>query len=678
MKPFKIIFIYLALTISVLLVFWQVRNFDFVEFDDPVYVYENRHVTNGLTQDGVIWAFTAGHATNWHPVTWLSLMLDCQVFGPNPGRMHLVNVFFHLANTVLLFAVLKKMTGSLWPSAFVAAAFALHPMHVESVAWITERKDVLSAFFLLLTIAAYAGYVKRPSGFRYAAALVLFALGLMAKPMLVTLPFVLLLLDYWPLNRFEGVWPQKNSSQSAPAKNKRSILYRLIMEKVPFVAFSVISSVITFLVQRSGSMPDIEVLPLESRFANALLSYVRYIGKMFWPVDMAIFYPFEPASGIQLMLCVLLLIGVTTLILFLGRRRKYLPVGWFWFIGTLIPVIGLVQVGLQAYADRYTYIPYIGLFMMIAWGLPDVLSGWHYRRAVLGVLMVGVLTAGGLCAYRQISYWKDSVTLFSHALKVTQNNFVMYNTLGAGYDALGRRQEAIEAYLQAIRIKPNIAHTHNNLGAAYYSLGRYDQAIKAYQRGISIEPEDANAYNNLGAAYDALGRRQEALEAYLQAVRIDPNNVRVYCNLGLSYSGLGRHAEAIAAYQQAVKIKSDDAKLHNSLGVAYYALGRYEDAARAFSQAIQVWPQYADAYNNLGEAYSALARYKEAIAAYQQAIRINPQHADAHLSLGLAYVEIGDTVSATKEHEILNSLDIEKARQISRKLKLDQDGQTDR
>jgi Flp pilus assembly protein TadD len=602
--------IYFALVMSILLVFWQVRNFDFVCYDDSVYVYENHHVTNGLTYEGVIAAFTTAPAGgNWLPLTWLSFMLDCQLFGPNPGRMHMVNVLLHIANTLLLFAVLKKMTGSLWPSVFVAAAFALHPMHVESVAWVTERKDVLSTLFWLLTMAAYAGYVKRPSVFRYTAALLLFAIGLMAKPMLVTLPFVLLLLDYWPLNRFEGAWPPKNSGRqihrsATMMMNKRPNFYRLVIEKVPFVILSVVSSTITFLVQRGGgTMTDITVFSMESRFAKAFLSYVRYIGKMFWPRDLAVLYPFGEADDVpfwQFLLCALLLMGVTGLVIFWGRSRKYLPVGWFWFVGTLIPVIGLVQVGPQAYADRYTYISHIGLFIIIAWGLPELLSRWPYRRTVLGVSMVGVLTASGLCAYRQTSYWKDGITLFSHALKITQNNYTMHNNLGAAYNRLGRYEEAIEAYQQAIRIKVNYAE----------------------------------AYNNLGIAYGALGRYQEAIESYQRAVRIKPNGAKTYNNLGVSYSGLGRYEEAVGVYLQAIRLK----------------------------------PDYANAYYNLGLAYGNLGRYKDAIEAYRQTIRIKPDDAYAHLGLGLTWLKIGDKAAATKEYEILRTLDIEKADNLFNKI----------
>ena len=410
LKPqtkFLTFFIYFILVLNILLVFGQVRNFDFVTYDDHAYVYENQHVLNGLTADGVIWAFTSGHAVNWHPVTWLSLMLDCQLFGPDPGWIHLVNVLLHLVNTLLLFAVLKKMTGSLWPSAFVAAAFAIHPMHVESVAWIAERKDVLSTFFMLMTFAAYIGYVKRPSVYRYLTTLAMFALGLMAKPMLVTLPFVLLLLDYWPLSRFEiSQWVGKSRFESLA--DEFVMLYKCLIEKIPFFILTVVSSVITFMVQQSGgAVTDISS---GNRVADIILSYVRYMGKMVWPENLAVFYPLDAAGNIPLWRVAmygLLLVGATFLVFRFGRTRKYLPVGWLWFLGTLIPVIGLVRVGSQAYADRYTYIPYIGLFIMVAWGLSELLSRWRYRGLVLGTSMVMVLSAMGISAHRQVSYWKD-------------------------------------------------------------------------------------------------------------------------------------------------------------------------------------------------------------------------------------------------------------------------------
>ena len=579
-KKSLVLSIYLVLIVSALLVFWQVRNFGFVDYDDGSYVYENPHVLNGLTADAVRWAFTTGYVTNWHPATWLSLMLDCQLFGANAGWIHLVNVLFHLANTLLLFMVFKKMTGALWQSAFVAALFALHPLHVESVAWISERKDVLSTFFWLLAMLAYWQYAKKPSAARYLLTLLIFALGLMAKPMLVTLPFVLLLLDYWPL--------------------ERKISLHLLVEKIPFFVLSVISSIITFWVQRSGgAVIDIDNLSLNERIANAFLSYAQYIAKMFWPQNLAVFYPFAVAASFplgQAAICAFLLLVISIFIIYFGRNQRYLPLGWFWFVGTLIPVIGLVQVGLQTCADRYTYIPYIGLFIIIAWSLPQLLSKLPYRKIVLGVSMVIVLTALGICAHWQTSYWKNSITLFSRAVEVVPNNWLAYDGLGTAYVSLGRNTEAIDAYKQAIKIKPDYA-------AAYYDIGHL---------------------------YDRLGRDTEAIDAYSQATKIKPDYVNAYYNLGLAYGNLGRHSEAIEAYSQAIKIKPDDA----------------------------------EANNNLGTSYGKLGRHTEAIDAFKRAIRIKPDYVSAHCNLGLAYLATGDKNSALAEYNILKSLNLEMANKL--------------
>jgi len=660
MKSLRIMFIYFILAMSVLLVFWQVRNFDFINYDDPDYVRANQRVQDGLTWDGVVWAFTSGYAANWHPVTWLSLMLDCQLFGDDAGWIHLVNVFWHLINTLLLLAVLKKMTGALWPSVFVAAAFGLHPMHVESVAWIAERKDVLSTFFLLLALGAYTGYVKRPSVFRYLLSVVLFALGLMAKPMLVTLPFVMLLLDYWPLNRFEGCTRPENKSghqmrRSAPATAKRSILYRLIIEKVPFLALSAVSSTVTFLVQQSGgAVTGVDVIGVKVRVINAAIAYFEYIRKMFRPDGLAVFYPLDMSEGIpyrKFTLCILLLVGVTMLVVFPWRRRRYLLVGWLWFVGTLVPVIGLVQVGAQAYADRYSYIPYIGLFIMIAWGLPEFLLKWPYRKVVLGASMAIVLMALGLCCHRQVSYWKNSFTLFSHAAQVTQNNSLAYNNMGVEYGKSGRYPEAIGAYKLAVKIRPDYATAYYNLGAAYGVLARREEAIAAYRQAIKIKPDYADAYNNLGVAYSDLGRYHEAIEAHKQAIKIKPDDGDSHNNLGVAYNGLGCYNEAMEAFNQAIKIRPDDAKAYNNLFVSYGGLGRYRDAIEALKQVIRIEPD-AQVYNSLGNAYQSLGSYAEAIEAYKQAVRLKPEYAEAYNNLGNACYSLGsypEAVEALKQ-----------------------------
>jgi len=579
-KKYFVTFTYLVLILSTLLVFWQVRNFDFVNYDDSDYVSDNPQVLNGLTRDGVIWAFTTNRSANWHPLTWLSLMLDCQLFGSNPGWMHLVNLLLHIANTLLLFAIFKKLTAAVWPSVFVAAAFALHPMHVESVAWIAERKDVLSTLFWLLTLAAYVGYVKRPSVFRYLISLVLFAIGLMAKPMLVTLPFVLLLFDYWPLDRFAATRTVKTaggkSRKPAPIHDGRAILYRIIIEKIPFFVLAAVSSVITFIVQKvSGAVININALPLQDRVANAIVSYMRYIGKMVWPQNLAVFYPFDIGNFtyLQITLCAILLLVISIFVIGFGRKQKYLLVGWFWFIGTLIPVIGLVQVGGQALANRYTYISYIGLFIMIAWGLPELLSKWPQRKIALGLSMVIVLTILGICAHQQLSYWNNGTSLFTHAIKVTQDNYFAHYGLGISYKNLGCHQDAIESYKQAIKIRPDYDEAYNDLGISYFILGRYQDAIEAYKQAIRINPDLAKAYNNLGNAYTNLGRYQDAIEAYKPAIRINPDLAEAHYNLGTAYYKLGRYQDAIEPYKQAIKIKPDFVLAHYNLGVAYFVIG---------------------------------------------------------------------------------------------------------
>jgi Flp pilus assembly protein TadD len=578
-KKTLVISIYFALLISTLLVFRQVRNFDFVSYDDNDYVTENQHVVSGLTFDNIIWVFTANVSSHWHPLTWISLMLDCQLFGPNPGRIHLINLLLHILNTLLLFAVFKKMTNAIWQSAFVAALFALHPLHVESVAWISERKDVLSTFFWLLTMWAYLRYVKRPGVGRYLLTLLIFVLGLMSKPMVVTLPFVLLLLDYWPLERIAPV-------AFAPGSDvpNRQRLKNLLIEKIPFFALSVISSVITFLVMRSGGTMS-DILSFNQRIANVFLSYVQYISKMLWPSNLAVFYPFNAGSisfG-SVAICALLLLGISFFVVRYGRHQRYLLLGWFWFVVTLIPVIGIIQVGLQAYADRYTYIPYIGLFVMIAWGLPQLLSKWAYRKIFLGLSMVIVLTALGICAHRQTSYWKNGVTLFSHALEATQNNCVAYNNLGVAYAGHSRWREAIEAYKQSIRIDPERENVYYNLGTAYGSLGRWDEAIEEYKQAIKIKPDYTEAYNNLGAAYGRLGRWNEAIDVYKQAIKIKPNLAESYTNLGIAYGNLSRYTGAIETFKQVIKIKPDYANAHYNLGITYLEIGDKNSALAEYN-----------------------------------------------------------------------------------------------
>jgi protein O-mannosyl-transferase len=534
-KKTLVLSIYFALIASAFLVFWQVRNFNFINFDDRIYVYENPHVLNGLTTGNVIWAFTNGHAAFWHPLTWLSYMLDRQLFGPGPGGFHLTNLIFHIANTLLLFLVLKQMTDALWQSAFVAALFAFHPLHVESFAWIAERKDVLSIFFWLLTMSAYWKYVKKPGTTRYLLVLLIFALGLMAKPMLVTLPFVFLLLDYWPLDRIR--------------RFQWKILYRLVLEKIPFIALSIASSAIAFLTQQSSGA-IFASLPLKFRIGNALISYMKYMEKMVWPARLAVYYP-HPVENVSVLYAVVsavVLSIVTILVIRFAKNHRYLITGWFWYLGTLIPVIGIIQVGNHAMADRYTYITLTGLFIIIAWGLPELLAKLPQRKIVLGSSMTIVLTVLGICAHQQLSYWKDSFTLFSHAIEVTQNNDVAYNNLGNAYESLGCLSQAMEAFDRAIEISPDYAAAHYSLGITYARLERWPQAIDAFKQAIEIDPDYTDAYNNLGVVYGNLGRYNEAIDAFKQAVKIEPDSAGTYYNLGRAYLAIGDKNSALAEY----------------------------------------------------------------------------------------------------------------------------------
>jgi Flp pilus assembly protein TadD len=559
-KKTLIISIHFALAAGALLVFWQVRNFNFVGYDDDRYIFENQHVISGLTFDSIKWAFTAaGHIYFWHPLTWLSHILDWQLYGNNAGGHHITNLIFHIANILLLFIVLRQLTGKLWQSAFVAALFALHPLHVESVVWIYERKDVLSTFFWFLTIWAYLRYVKLPGVWRYLLVVAFLALGLLSKPMLVTLPFLLLLLDYWPLDRL--------SLKIDKAGKKHSLPY-LLLEKVPLFVMVLVSCIIVFNNQKSiGAMGLMENHSLFVRLANTFISYMQYIIKMIWPSRLAVFYPYPlNVSVLYAVISAAVLLTVTILVLRFAKLHRYLVTGWFWYLGTLIPVIGIVQVGLQAYADHYTYIPYIGLFIMLAWGLPQLLSNWPQRKIALGAAMVIVLTTLGICAHKQTSYWKNSITLFSHALEVTQNNYIAYNNIGLAYGNLGRVSQAIEDFSQAIKIKPDYSEAHYNLGLAYFSLGRGTEAIEAYKQAIRLKPDYTLAYSNLGVAYSGQGRWPEAIETFKQAINIKPDSAEAHANLGYAYLAISDKNSATAEYNILKSLNSEMAnKLLNQI-----------------------------------------------------------------------------------------------------------------
>ena len=579
------------LLLAVALVFGQTVGYEFVNYDDHQYVYENPQVTGGLIARGIAWAFTSGHANNWHPLTWLSHMLDVQVYGLNAGGHHLTNVLLHAAATILLFLVLWRMTGFLWRSAFVAAVFAVHPLRVESVAWVAERKDVLSGLFFMLTLWAYVGYARRPFSLgRYLTVTVLFGLGLMAKPMLVTLPLVLLLLDYWPLGRM-----------GLPAAGRSSpFSRRVVIEKLPMLPLAAASCVATFIAQGEAVIP-VDVIPISSRIANALVSYIAYIGKFFYPMGLAVLYP-HPGGGLpiwEVVASTLLLTGISAAALAWRRRFPYLFVGWFWYVGMLVPVIGLVQVGSHSMADRYTYMPQIGLCLSVTWGVAQLAASWRHRRRVCGVTSaLVVLVLMGL-AWRQTSYWQDSETLWNHALACTANNYIVHNNIGNTLVGLGRLDAAIAHYQKALEIKPEFAAAHNNLGNVLTEIGQFDAAVAHCQRALEIKPDFAAAHNNIGNALVGIGQVDMAIAHYRRALEIQPDYARAHYNLGNTLAGRGQVDVAITHFQKALEIEPDDAEAHNNLGVAMYGRGHVDAAIAHFHKALAIKPDYAEARYNL-------------------------------------------------------------------------------
>ncbi|MGD0413491.1 MAG: tetratricopeptide repeat protein, partial [Verrucomicrobiota bacterium] len=505
-------------------VFGQTVHHEFVNYDDSVYVYENAQVARGLTLNGIAQAFTRGSFDNWDPLTAISHMLDCQFYGLNPGGHHLTNILLHAATAILLFLVLRRMTGTLWRSAFVAAVFAIHPLRVESVAWVSERKDVLSGLFFMLTIGAYVRYARQPwSPARYGLVVLLFILGLMSKPMLVTLPFVLLLLDYWPLNRFTRPAPAAGGAGPVDRPGNFFVPPRLIVEKIPLLALSVALCVATVLVERIGIQP-VEIYPLPLRIGNALISCVAYMWQMIYPAGLAVLYPY-PAHGLpvwEIITAILVLVAISAGVFFWRRTRPYLLVGWLWYLGMLVPVIGLIQVGGQARADRHTYLPQIGLYLLLTWAAADLCAGWRHGRRVLGGLATVILVALILCARTQASYWRNNESLWAHTLACTSDNFIGHNNLGSALLQKGSVDEAIAHFQKALLIKPDYAESHYNLGDALFQKESVDEAISQFQEAIRLKPDYVEAHNNLGYVLVRKGSVDEAISHYQRALQIKP------------------------------------------------------------------------------------------------------------------------------------------------------------
>ena len=586
-------------------VFGQTLRHDFVNYDDPRYVYQNTRITSGLNIAGIAWAFTHIHSENWHPLTTITHMLDSSLYGLKAGGHHFTNVLLHTVAVVLLFLLLQQMTGALWKSAFVAAVFAIHPLHVESVAWVAERKDVLSGVFFMLTLLAYVHYARAPSTWRYLIVAFVFALGLMSKPMLVTLPFVLLLLDYWPLRRI----------RDQRSRVGRQLL-SLLVEKIPLIALSAVSSVITFLAQR-GALGGTEQLPMLARINNALVSYVVYVRQMFWPANLAVFYP-HPENRLppwEISLALAVLIGITIAAVILRKKAPYFIMGWFWYIGMLVPVIGLVQVGWQGHADRYTYLPQIGLYIAGTWAVADLTALWPRRRILLGAAALLLIGALSWSSSVQTSYWRDSETLFTHALAVTRNNDVAENNLGIVFLQRGQLDEAISRLQAAIDLRPENGPAHNNLAKALLQKGRLAEAMVHYRKFFEIEPENVEARNILGTALIQQGRIREAIEQWQDALAIEPENGNAASNLAWVFATCpddsirdGRRAVELA--EKALRISGGKIPMILRVLAAAYA----EDGR--FSQAIESAQRGADLATSQGNSGLA-AELQSNIALYQ-------------------------------------------------------------
>jgi tetratricopeptide (TPR) repeat protein len=615
----------LALAAITFAVFGQTLAHGFVDYDDNQYVYENPVVSRGLTLKGIVWAFTSVYAYNWHPLTWLSHMLDCQLYGLNPAGHHLTNILLHTATVIALFLVLRQLTGAFWRSAFVAAVFAIHPLRVESVAWVAERKDVLSGLFFMLTIGAYARYARLPwSAARYGLVMLLFAMGLMCKPMLVTLPVVLLLLDYWPLRRAE------------PAR-------RLLLEKLPLLMLSAAACVMTVVAQ-TGAIESTGSSSLPNRLGNALTTCMVYLGQMVYPAGLAVFYPF-PHHGLPILKMALagaLLAGVSTLAWNQRVNRPWLLTGWLWYLVMLMPVLGIIQVGDQAHADRYTYLPQIGIYMAMTW----LAAEWGLSRAAFGGLMAAVVAVLMVCAWKQTTFWQSNETLWRRAVACTTDNDKAQFNLGVELDHKGMVDEGIDHYQKALEINPSRAEAYINLGAALLKKGKVDEAIAQYQKALQLVPRFAAAHNNLGNIYRQMGRLDEAIAQFQEALQIDPNVASHHFNLGLALFQKGKADEAIAQYHQALALNEDDAETHYSLGNALRQKGRVDDAIAQYRQALQIRPDYADACNNLGNALLQQGQVDEAIIQLESALEINPRYARAHSNLGNALLKKGDVAGA--------------------------------
>ena len=614
-------------------VFFPVSQHEFVNYDDPVYVTANPHVQAGLTQESFIWAFGQLHGdqTYWHPLTWLSHMLDCQLFGVNAGAHHLVNLLFHTVNVLLLYVLMKRMTGAVWPSAMVAMLFAAHPLQVDAVAWVAERKTLLATFFWLLATLAYVNYAEKPAAGRYLLVLLWFALGLLSKPVLVTLPCALVLLDFWPLRRFplaRTAKPQtKNPLWFDPPHCPMMSVRRIVLEKLPMLALSAGSSLITVLGHRGlGITHEALGLTFKARFDNAVVSFARYLGKVFWPVDLAVLYPHPAVWPSEVVaICGMLLLGISVFAISLWRRAPYLLVGWLWFLGVLVPTIGLVQAGLQAMADRFLYIPIIGLFIAIIFGLADFSARWRHRETMLPVFAGATVALCLICTSLQLGWWRNTVSLFEHAIRVTSDNFVMHYDLGLTLQSQGKTDEAIAHLQEAQRINPGFAEVRQALGLISEHQQRLDEAVQYYRDAVRLKPEWIAPRKAIANILVHTGRIGDAIVEYSVVVQANPDDANAVAELGALLAHQQRTAEALKQWRAALQLKPDWPELLNNLAwleatcpAAEFRNG--SEAVQLAERACEI-TQYKRAVfiGTLAAAYAEAGRFSEAVSIAQKA-----------------------------------------------------------
>ena len=633
-------FVILALIMLTLAVYWQVQNFGFVNYDDNLYVTQNHQIQSGFTYKGIVKIFTDIRTGNWHPLTMISHMLDWELFGQNAGGHHWSSLILHIINTVLLFLLLNQMTGAIWRSALVAVLFAIHPINVESVAWIAERKNVLNTFFWFLTMLFYVGYVRQPGWKRYLPVLICFALGLMSKAMLVTLPFVLLLIDYWPLNRtaiyIQGELVIQPSSPSAKAK-----LSFLIWEKIPLFVLTGIFVFVTLYAQHAvGALVKIDHLPLFERISNAILSYGLYIKKMFWPFDLSIFYPRYSIAVWELFAVSVLLIFVTVFVLRYCRKYPYLMVGWFWYLGTMVPVIGLVQVGAQSMADRYAYVPFVGLFIMLAWWAADCAGKNKYKKLYFVTVSLFLISSLSVISWQRCQLWGDEVALWNDALR-NHKVAITYNLRGVAYANKGQYGLALADYKSALDMDKKFAEAFNNRGNLYVAMGQYENALRDFEEVQRIKPGYADTHYNRGILHLKKNQIDAAIADFSKAIDIDPDNADYFNNRGVALSIKGEYEKSFADFNQALRLNQNLAEAYFNRGRIYKIHRQYYPAIMNFTEALNIKPAYVDARINRGMAFAALDKFNLAIADFSYVLQVDPKHVSALNNLGLVLKEMG-------------------------------------